>query len=296
MPKFPESVRIVEVGPRDGLQNVKRFISTKEKIQYIDLLSQAKMQEIEVTSFVSPKWVPQLSDGVEVSSSILKRKLTIYTALVPNLNGLEKAIESGFKSVAIFVAASESFSKKNINCSIEESIQRLREMQQLWKEEDLRVRGYISTCWHCPYEGKVESKVVEKVVEQLFDLGIDEISLGDTIGKAEPNEVKELLDLLLKRFSVNDFALHMHDTYQKAVSNIEVGLEFGIRVYDSSAGGVGGCPFAPNAGGNIASELLVQFLETKNVKTYIDYDKLFEASQFIRDVIKGKNGTNTIAN
>ncbi|MCX7835343.1 MAG: hydroxymethylglutaryl-CoA lyase [bacterium] len=294
--KLPESVRIVEVGPRDGLQSIQTIISTQDKIHFIDLLSKAKLPEIEVTSFVSPQWVPQLKDGAEVFSKINKRKQTIYTALVPNRKGLERAMASGFQSIAVFVAASETFSKKNTNSSIRESFDRLVEMQPLWFEADLRVRGYISTCWHCPYEGYIEPSKVIPVIKNLFDLGIDEISLGDTIGKAEPDEVRVLLDEVLKRWSVSDFALHFHDTYNKALKNVDVGLEYGINIYDTSAGGVGGCPFAPGAGGNLATEKLVYFLEEKNILTNLDTNYLSQAVDFIQKVITRENGKISIQN
>ncbi|MDK9700734.1 MAG: hydroxymethylglutaryl-CoA lyase [bacterium] len=282
---FPPSVRIVEVGPRDGLQSIPQLIPTARKVHFIDLLSDAALPEIEVTSFVSPKWVPQLGDGAKVFEAIKRRRLTIYTALVPNLRGLENALEAEFTSVSVISAASETFAQKNMNCTIDESIARLREMQPVWKENDLRVRGYVSTCWHCPYEGKVKIENVHRVVEQLFALGVDEISLGDTIGKAEPEEVKRLLDDLLAKWDVNDFALHMHDTHGKALANIKVGLEYGIRVFDASAAGIGGCPFAPGSSGNVATEALVQFCETNGVKTHIKQDKLTEAGDYIRSCL-----------
>lgn len=290
MNQYPVSVRIVEVGPRDGLQSIQKIISTEDKIHYINLLSRAKLPEIEVTSFVSPVLVPQLKDGAEVFAKIEKRKQTIYTALVPNRKGLERAVEAGFRSVAVFVAASETFSKKNTNSTIQESFERLKEMQSIWQMEDLRVRGYISTCWHCPYEGYIEPSKVIPVIDQLFQLGIDEISLGDTIGKADPQEVMKLLDEVLSRWEVTDFALHLHDTYDKALKNVEVGLQYGISIYDTSAGGVGGCPFAPGAGGNLATEKLLTFLEEKQIQTFLDKSQLLKAAEFIKTVLTRENG------
>ena len=254
MQTLPKSVKIVEVGPRDGLQSQSQVISSEDKINYIDLLSETGLQEIEVTSFVSPKWIPQLADAAEVSRSINRHPEIIYTALVPNFQGLQNAIKCQFRSVAVFTAASESFSQKNTNCSIDDSMTQFQDMRKLWEENDLRVRGYISTVWHCPYEGPINIEPVIDVITKLFDLGINEISLGDTIGKANPNEVRHTLDTILNRWDPASFALHLHDTFGMAESNIIAGLEFGINTFDSSAGGIGGCPYAEGASGNIATE------------------------------------------
>ncbi len=283
--KLPPSIRIVEVGPRDGLQSILQRIETADKIKYIDLLSSAELPEIEVTSFVSPKWVPQLGDGAEVFAGIRKRRMTVYTALVPNTKGLEAAIDAGFRSVAVFVAASETFSKKNTNCTIAESIARLEQMQPIWKAEDLRVRGYLSTCWHCPYEGKIDPEQVLPVIDQLFRLGIDEISLGDTIGKAQPDEVAALLQRLPKEWAITDFALHFHDTFGYALSNVEAGLQHGIRVYDTSAGGIGGCPYAPGASGNLSTEALISWCDDHDVATNMKLDQVRAAGAFIRSLL-----------
>ena len=263
---FPDSVKLVEVGPRDGLQSIENLISTAEKIQYVNLLSSAGVSEIEVTSFVSPKWVPQLADAKEVSSQIEQNENIIYTALVPNRKGLEGALESGYKSVAIFTAASETFSQKNTNCSIDESFQRFEAMKPMWEANQIRVRGYISTCWVCPYEGIISIEKVSDVVQKLVDLGISEISLGDTIGKADPDSVEELLDSLLSDFSSSLFALHFHDTFGNALDNIRKGLEYGIGIYDSSAGGIGGCPFAPGASGNVSTEAVVDLCINEKIR------------------------------
>jgi len=284
-PNYPPSIRIVEVGPRDGLQSIPQLIPTADKIQFIDLLSAAKLPEIEVTSFVSPKWVPQFGDGAEVFSKIKKNRMTIYTALVPNRKGLEAAVDADFRSVALFVTASETFSQKNTNCTIAESFERLLEMQPLWKEEDLRVRAYISTCWYCPYEGKIAPSKVIPIVENLFALGVDEISLGDTIGKAEPHEVAQLLDFLLKNWSATDFAMHFHDTFGHARENIKKSLEYGIRIYDSSAGGIGGCPFAPGAGGNVSTDLVLELCEELGIATNVDRAKVKAAGEFILSAV-----------
>ena len=286
MQTLPKSVKIVEVGPRDGLQSQSQVISSEDKINYIDLLSETGLQEIEVTSFVSPKWIPQLADAAEVSRSINRHPEIIYTALVPNFQGLQNAIKCQFRSVAVFTAASESFSQKNTNCSINDSMTQFQDMRKLWEENDLRVRGYISTMWHCPYEGPINIEPVIDVITKLFDLGINEISLGDTIGKANPNEVRHTLDTILNRWDPASFALHLHDTFGMAESNIIAGLEFGINTFDSSAGGIGGCPYAEGASGNIATEKVFSLCDSMGIETGIQKDKLDEAAKFIRSILK----------
>jgi hydroxymethylglutaryl-CoA lyase len=286
MQTLPKSVKIVEVGPRDGLQSQSQVISSEDKINYIDLLSETGLQEIEVTSFVSPKWIPQLADAAEVSRSINRHPEIIYTALVPNFQGLQNAIKCQFRSVAVFTAASESFSQKNTNCSIDDSMTQFQDMRKLWEENDLRVRGYISTVWHCPYEGPINIEPVIDVITKLFDLGINEISLGDTIGKANPNEVRHTLDTILNRWDPASFALHLHDTFGMAESNIIAGLEFGINTFDSSAGGIGGCPYAEGASGNIATEKVFSLCDSMGIETGIQKDKLDEAAKFIRSILK----------
>ena len=286
MQTLPKSVKIVEVGPRDGLQSQSQVISSEDKINYIDLLSETGLQEIEVTSFVSPKWIPQLADAAEVSRSINRHPEIIYTALVPNFQGLQNAIKCQFRSVAVFTAASESFSQKNTNCSIDDSMTQFQDMRKLWEENDLRVRGYISTVWHCPYEGPINIEPVIDVITKLFDLGINEISLGDTIGKAKPNEVRHTLDTILNRWDPASFALHFHDTFGMAESNIIAGLEFGINTFDSSAGGIGGCPYAEGASGNIATEKVFSLCDSMGIETGIQKDKLDEAAKFIRSILK----------
>ena len=281
-----DEVRIVEVGPRDGLQSISEPISTIEKKTYIDMLSEAGCSEIEVTSFVSPKWVPQLADAKDISSSIQRNDHTTYTALVPNKKGLEAAMESGYRSVAIFTAASETFSQKNTNGSIEQNFERFEEMIPIWEENEIRVRAYISTCWVCPYEGDIGSKTVIKVIQDLLDIGVHEISLGDTIGKATPNDVEYLLKIILDNWSSELFALHMHDTYNMATENITIGLGMGIRIFDSSAGGVGGCPYAPGASGNISTETVLRVCNEQGFDTGIDIDKLKIAGKYIQSIIQ----------
>ena len=289
MSKYPNSIRIVEVGPRDGLQSIPSIIGTEDKIHFVNLLSEAGLSEIEVASFVSPKWVPQMADGAEVFGKIKRRRTTIYTALIPNLRGLHSAIDDGFQSVAVMAAASETFSQKNMNCSVNDSFERLKQMKPVWTEYDLRVRGYISTSWYCPYEGYVDPEAVLLAVEHLFARGIDELSLGDTIGRAEPDDVRRLLDILLKRWDVNDFALHFHDTNGQALENIKVGLEYGIRVYDASVSGIGGCPYAPGALGNVSTEAIVNLCDELHIKHYLKTDRLYAAGEFINSVLAKTN-------
>ena len=292
MTSTPASIKIVEVGPRDGLQSIEQTISTDDKITYIDLLTDAGFQEIEVTSFVSPKWIPQLADSKEVSDQINKNDSTVYTALVPNLRGLENALNAQYSSVAIFTTASEAFSKKNINCTIDESIHRFNEMVNLWEENSLRVRGYISTVWHCPYEGPIKSENVIDVIAKLFDLGIQEISLGDTIGKATDDEVRYFLEKILNRWDPTFFALHMHDTFGFAENNIKAALEFEIATFDSSTGGIGGCPYAQGASGNIGSESIISLCDSLGIKTGIDQPKLEEAKNFIQTIVNKESVPN----
>ena len=281
-----DEVRIVEVGPRDGLQNISEPISTVQKKIYIDMLSEAGCSEIEVTSFVSPKWVPQLADSKDISSSIQRNEHTTYTALVPNKKGLEAAMESGYRSVAIFTAASETFSQKNTNGSIEQNFERFEEMLPILEDNEIRVRAYISACWVCPYEGDIGSETVIKVIQDLLYIGVHEISLGDTIGKATPNDVEYLLKIILDNWSSELFALHMHDTYNMAAENITIGLGMGIRIFDSSAGGVGGCPYAPGASGNISTETVLRVCNEQGFDTGIDIDKLKIAGEYIQSIIQ----------
>ena len=281
-----DEVRIVEVGPRDGLQSISEPISTVEKKTYIDMLSEAGCSEIEVTSFVSPKWVPQLADAKDISASIQHNDHTTYTALVPNKKGLEAAMESGYRSVAIFTAASETFSQKNTNGSIEQNFERFEKMIPIWEENEIRVRAYISACWVCPYEGDIGSETVIKVIQDLVDIGVHEISLGDTIGKATPNDVEYLLKIILDNWSSELFALHMHDTYNMAAENITIGLGMGIRIFDSSAGGVGGCPYAPGSSGNISTETVLRVCNEQGFDTGIDIDKLKIAGEYIQSIIQ----------
>ena len=285
MNSLPAAVRIVEVGPRDGLQSIEQTIPTEAKIQFINTLSEAKLPEIEVTSFVSAKWIPQLADAQEVSIEIIRDSNILYTALIPNIKGLERALDANYSSVAVFTAASDTFSQKNINCSIKESITRFQKMKTSFQDNNMRVRAYISTVWVCPYEGQMEPENVLPVIDALLELGIDEISLGDTIGKATPDDVRNTLDLILSVHDANQFALHFHDTYNHALENIRVGLEYGISTFDSSAGGVGGCPFAPGASGNVSTGSVLNLCKELGIETGVDDKKLSAAANFIQSYL-----------
>ncbi|HIA90889.1 MAG TPA: hydroxymethylglutaryl-CoA lyase [Candidatus Marinimicrobia bacterium] len=285
MNSLPAAVRIVEVGPRDGFQSIEQTIPTDAKIQFINTLSEAKLPEIEVTSFVSAKWIPQLADAQEVSTEIIRDSNILYTALIPNIKGLERALDANYSSVAVFTAASDTFSQKNINCSIKESITRFQKMKTSFQDNNMRVRGYISTVWVCPYEGQMEPENVLPVIDALLELGIDEISLGDTIGKATPDDVRNTLDLILSLHDANQFALHFHDTYNHALENIRVGLEYGISTFDSSAGGVGGCPFAPGASGNVSTGSVLNLCKELGIETGVDDQKLSAAANFIQSYL-----------
>jgi hydroxymethylglutaryl-CoA lyase len=251
-------IRLVEVGPRDGLQNEQETIPTDVKVAFIDALSRTGLREIEAGAFVSPKWIPQLADSDEVFGRIRRAPGVVYSALVPNEKGFERARAAGVEKIAVFTAASESFNKKNINASIAESIARFEPVLRGAKTAKLTVRGYVSTAFWCPYEGRIRPEAVVDVCRKLFDLGVDELSIGDTIGKATPDETRALLEALLPVAGAGRIAMHFHDTYGRAVANCRASHDLGIRTFDSSAGGIGGCPYAPGASGNVATEALVE--------------------------------------
>lgn len=253
--KTEARVRIVEVGPRDGLQSVKPTIPTEAKVAFVNALSRSGLDEIEVSSFVSPKWVPQLADAAEVFAAIERVPGVTYMALVPNEKGLERALEARVDKIAIFTAASETFNQKNIAATIAESIERFRPVVAA---SPVPVRAYISTAFHCPYEGEVPPPKVVAVMVMLLELGVVEISIGDTIGKASPDEVRILLEAVLPLAGSTQIALHFHDTYGRAIANARAAYEMGVRVFDASAGGIGGCPFAPGAPGNVSTQALLR--------------------------------------
>ena len=271
-----ERVRIVEVGPRDGLQNEARPVPTEVKIAFVDALSTAGFDEIEVSSFVSPKWIPQLADAEAVFAGIRRAPGVAYMALVPNLEGLERAHAARVDKVAVFTAASETFSRKNTNASIAETLERFRPVVA---RAGVPVRGYISTAFHCPFEGPIAPEQVLPVARALLELGCSELSIGDTIGKATPEEVTRLLDLLVPAvLPSRNLAVHFHDTYGQAVSNAAAAHAMGIRVFDASAGGIGGCPYAPGAPGNVSTEALVMAFPGQ---TGIDPERLRTASAIV---------------
>lgn len=282
---WPASVTIKEVGPRDGLQNEKVFVSTEDKIAWINQLSSTGLKYIEITSFVNPKWVPALSDAAEVAKGITRMPDVVYTALVPNRKGLERALESNIDEAAVFMSASETHNQKNINKSIEDTFPILREVVQQSLSAGKSTRGYISTVFGCPYEGNVHIEKVIRVSETLFEMGIGELSLGDTIGIANPKQVQEVLEVLLKRFPSDKLALHFHDTRGTALANILVSLDMGITSFDASLGGLGGCPYAPGASGNVSTDDLLYMLNGMGIHTGVDQKKLLSASRFIQDKI-----------
>lgn len=274
-------VKIVEVAPRDGLQNEKKIVPTETKIKLIDLLSETGLSSIETTSFVSPKWVPQMADHKQVMEGIKKIPGVSYSALTPNLKGFEAAMESGVKEVAIFGAASESFSKKNINCSISESLQRFEAVCEAAKKNCVRVRGYVSCVVGCPYEGFIDPKAVAGVAKNLLDMGCYEISLGDTIGIGTAGSTQAMLEGVLERVSVEKLAIHCHDTYGQALANILIAMQLGVRTVDASVSGLGGCPYAQGASGNVATEDVVYMLHGMGLETGLNQQKLLKAGDFI---------------
>ncbi|CAF3635105.1 unnamed protein product [Rotaria socialis] len=286
-------VRIFEVGPRDGLQNEKVQVPTPIKVEFINRLSRTGLKLIEVTSFVSPKWVPQMGDHVEVLAAIDRIPGIRYSALTPNVQGINKVLSLGNKGadeIAIFSAASESFSKKNINCSIETSLQRFNEVTRIAREKNLPVRGSISCTVGCPYEGKIKPSQVVPLVEKLFDMGCYEVALADTIGVGTPKSIKELLQAIQSSgISASKLAIHCHDTYGQAIANIAQALDMGIRCVDSSVAGLGGCPYAKGASGNVATEDVLYLLEGLGYETGVDLNRLIDAGQFITDVLNREN-------
>jgi hydroxymethylglutaryl-CoA lyase len=274
-------VRIVEVGPRDGLQNEKAVIPASVKIELIDRLSATGLQTIEATSFVSPKWVPQLADAEEVYAGIRKKTGVDYPALVPNMRGYERARSVGVTNIAVFTAASEAFNLKNVNASIDESIERFRPVLERAKADGVSVRGYVSTVLGCPYQGDVPVGDVVRVALRLYELGCSEISLGDTIGVGTPLKARAMLHAVAQEVPMKALAVHFHDTYDQALANILACLEEGVRVVDSSVSGAGGCPYAKGATGNVASEDVTYMLQGMGIETGVDLDKLIETGAWL---------------
>ncbi|KAK8735716.1 hypothetical protein OTU49_005282 [Cherax quadricarinatus] len=288
-PEYPKQVRIVEVGPRDGLQNEKELVPTDVKIEFINRLSQTGHQSVEVTSFVSPKWVPQLADHAEVMRGIKRVKGVSYPVLTPNIKGFEAAIAAGCEEVAIFGAASESFSQKNINCSIAESLERFQDVMNAANKMGIRVRGYVSCVCGCPYEGPVDPKMVAKVAYAMYQMGCYEISLGDTIGVGTPGSMRRMLEEVMTLLPPDVLAVHCHDTYGQALPNILTALQMGISVVDASVAGLGGCPYAQGASGNVATEDVVYMLDGLQIETGVDLDKLIDAGNYICKILNRPN-------
>ena len=276
-----DSVKIVEVGPRDGLQNEKVTIPTAAKIEYITALGDAGLRVIEAGAFVSPKWVPQMADTAEVYAEIPKDPGVEYPVLVPNMRGLERAIESGVKSISIFTAASDTFNTRNINMSIDDSFANYAPVVARALSEGMRVRGYVSTAFGCPYEGDVPVEKVLEVSARLLDLGCYEVSVGDTIGVGTPMQAQGVIGMLLQVIPASKLAMHFHDTRGTALANTLAALEMGITIFDASAGGLGGCPYAPGASGNMATEDLVYMLDHMGIETGVDLNRLVQASSVI---------------
>ena len=292
---WPKSVQIKEVGPRDGLQNEKEFVSTEDKIKWINMLSESGVREIEYSAFVHPKWVPALKDAREVGKQITRNPNVTYSALVPNERGLEYALEAGIDMASVFMSASETHNKKNINKSINDTFPVLERVISEAKKERKRVTGYISTVFDCPFEGRIKTDEVLRVCDRLFELGIDDLSLGDTLGTALPSQVEELLEEVLYRFPNKDIIMHFHDTRGMAIANIVTSMRYGIRRFDSSIGGLGGCPYAPGAAGNVATNDLLYLLHGLGVSTGIDEDKIQEAAFYIQDKLNKELPSRSLA-
>ena len=286
LPILPTSVRVVEVGPRDGLQNEHVQVPTQQKIQFIQMLAEAGLPVVEATSFVSPRAIPQLSDASEVMTDLLRLPTTSYPVLVPNLKGMERALASGVRAISVFTAASESFTRHNINATIAESLANFRPVVELAQRENIPVRGYISTVFGCPYEGFVAPQHVLSVAQALLEMGIEELSLGDTIGVATPNQVVDVLGLLIANgIAVERLAVHFHDTRGTALANVLMALQMGVTIVDAAAGGLGGCPYAPGAAGNLATEDLLYMLHGMGISTGVDLAKVVEATRFIAPLL-----------
>ncbi len=281
----PASVTIVEVGPRDGLQNESALIPTADKIAFIDRLSASGLREIEVSAFVSPTWIPQLADAGEVFTGITRRPNVRYSALVPNLAGLERAIAAGVTEVAIFAATSETFSRKNTNRGIDESFVTYREVTNAAIEAGLRVRGYLSTAFGCPFEGPIPVDTVVALTSRLLDLGVYEVAVSDTIGTAHPGQVQIVLSQLLVPLPSTRIALHFHDTRGMALANVLTALDFGIETFDASAGGLGGCPYAPGSSGNLATEDLLYMLDGLAIDTGVKIDRVSDAARALAPLL-----------
>jgi hydroxymethylglutaryl-CoA lyase len=286
--KLPAKVKLVDVGPRDGLQNEKQEVPADVKIKLVHLLQDAGLKEIEVTSFVSPKWVPQMADNAQVMAGIHRKPGVRYSVLVPNMKGFEAAVESKPDEIVVFGAASEAFSRKNINCSIAESIERFAPVVDAARKRNIHVRGAISTAVGCPYEGDVSPDRVELVARLMKQIGVQHVGVADTIGVGTPVKVQRAMEAALKHFDIDDVSGHFHDTYGQALANTMACLEMGVWQYDTSIAGLGGCPYAKGATGNVATEDVVYLLEGLGIETGIDLDKLVDAGKYISEVLGRK--------
>jgi hydroxymethylglutaryl-CoA lyase len=281
----PRHVTVVEVGPRDGLQNERALVATADKIAFVDRLSAARLPVIEVSAFVSPKWVPQMADAAEVFAGITRAPGIRYSALVPNLAGLDRAMAAGVTEIAVFAASSETFSRRNINSSIDDSLAIYKQVCDRALAAGLRVRGYLSTAFGCPFEGAVPPERVAEVAARLADLGVFEVAVSDTIGIAHPGQVPRVLDAVLARVPVDRIALHFHDTRGTALANVLASLAYGVATFDASAGGLGGCPYAPGAAGNLATDDLIYVLDGLGIETGVSLAAVTEGSTFIASKI-----------
>ena len=289
--KLPRRVRLVEVGARDGLQNEPVIIQSLDKIALINRLSASGLSTIEASSFVSPQRVPQMADASDILAGINRRPGVNYPVLVPNRQGLEAALSAGAEEVAVFSAASETFSQRNINCSITQSLERFARVTELALSKGIKVRGYISCVAGCPYEGAVDAKIVADIAARLVELGCYEVSLGDTIGVATPGQVQTLLEVVTQKIPKRQLAVHFHDTYGQALANILVAMERGVTVVDSSVAGLGGCPFAPGASGNVATEDVLYMMNGLGIHTGVDLGLLIEAGLFISNLLNRPSGS-----
>jgi hydroxymethylglutaryl-CoA lyase len=282
---LPKRVKVVEVGPRDGLQNESKTVETRDKVRLIEALAHTGLRNIEITSFVSPKWIPQLADGLEVATSLKLPPGVKVSALVPNLKGYERAKGTGVDPIAVFMSATETHSQKNINKSIAEALAIVEQVVSVSKADGKSVRAYLSVVFSCPYEGKVEARSVASLAEKLVAMGVDELSLGDTIGAATPLQVSELAHILQEKIELNKIALHFHDTRGTALVNVMAGLSAGIAIFDASVAGMGGCPYAPGAAGNLATEDLVYLLDSLGVETGVDLSRLVECGRLAEEIL-----------
>ncbi|MFA6036833.1 MAG: hydroxymethylglutaryl-CoA lyase [Legionellales bacterium] len=280
---LPKKVKIVEVGPRDGLQNESQVLATQDKITLIEKLSETGLTNIEATSFVAKKWIPQLGDAEEVMTGLKRTDGVNYSALVPNIQGFERALSVNVQEVAVFTAASEAFTQKNINCTIAESFERFAPILALAKQKNIKVRGYVSCALGCPYQGEVAPEAVAKVVKRLYEMGCYEISLGDTIGVGTVNKVNVMLDAVMKEIPTDALAIHFHDTYGQALINIYAAMQKGIYIMDSAVAGLGGCPYAKGASGNVATEDVLYALNGLGIETGVDLDKIVAVAHWISE-------------